>query len=66
VDIQLSTRIVLQLQEIARETEREISALLTEAIEEYVERRTNESQFRETVRQTISDHKWLLDELDQR
>lgn len=66
MDIQLSTRIVLQLQEIAAAENREISDLLTEAIDEYVERRTDETRFREQVRATMHDHRWLLDELKDR
>jgi predicted transcriptional regulator len=64
MDIQLSTRIVLQLQEIAKAQGREINAILMDAIEQYVEQHTNESAFREEVREVIDDHQWLLDELD--
>jgi hypothetical protein len=35
-----------------------------DAIEQYVEQHTNESAFREEVREVIDDHQWLLDELD--
>ena len=64
MDIQLSTRIVLQLQEIAKAQGREINAILMDAIEQYVEQHTNESTFREEIRAVIEDHQWLLDELD--
>ncbi len=63
MDIQLETRIVLQLQEISRAQDREIDDLLVEAIAEYVEKHTNETAFRAEVRQAIGDHRWLLDEL---
>ena len=64
MDIQLSERIVLQLQEIAKTQEREINAILIDAIDEYVERHTNETAFRNSARDVIRDHQWLLDELD--
>lgn len=66
MDIQLETRIVLQLQEIAREQEREISEILKDAIAEYVERHTNETAFRTAVREVIAEHEWLLHELVER
>jgi len=66
MDIQLNTRLVLQLQEIAKAQEREINELLVDAIEAYVEANTNESAFRASVRQAMTDHKWLLDELAER
>ena len=64
MDIQLSKRIVLQLQEIAKTQDREINAILIDAIDEYVERHTSETAFRESARDVIGDHQWLLDELD--
>lgn len=66
MDIQLPTRITLQLQEIAREQEREIPLILLDAIAEYVERHTNETSFRKQIIATIHDHKWLMDELAER
>ncbi|MFW5748159.1 MAG: hypothetical protein ACOCYT_00950 [Chloroflexota bacterium] len=66
MEIHIDTRINLQLQEISRQQEREISALIAEAIAQYVEQHTNETQFRAHVRQTIGAHRWLLDELDKR
>ncbi len=66
MDIQLPTRITLQLQEIAKTQGREIPAILQDAIAEYVERHTNESQFRAQVREAIHDHQWLLAELAER
>lgn len=66
MDIQLRTRIVLQLQEIAKVQGREINEILTDAISEYVEKHTHETEFREQVRQAMTDHKWLLDELAER
>jgi predicted transcriptional regulator len=66
MDIQLETRLVLQLQEIAKKQNRDISALLIDAIGEYVERQTDETAFRTRVRSLITTHKWLLDELDKR
>ncbi len=66
MDIQLKDRIVLQLQEISREQTREISDILQDAIEEYVEKHTNETKFRATVQGTMTRHKWLLDELKKR
>ena len=66
MDIQLETRLVLQLQEIAKKQNRDISALLMDAIGEYVERETDETAFRTRVRSLIMTHKWLLDELDKR
>lgn len=66
MDIQLTDRIVLQLQEIAREQDRPISDILQDAIAEYVARHTDEAAFREQVRAALVDHAWLLDELDKR
>lgn len=66
MDIQLPTRIVLQLEEIAQRQDRDIADLLQEAIAEYAERHTDETNFRHRVRQTISTHRWLLDELEQK
>lgn len=66
MDIQLEDRIVLQLQEIARVQEREISDILKDAIAQYVEQHTNETDFRESVRATMQAHRWLLDELKDR
>ncbi|MDZ4671015.1 MAG: hypothetical protein SH821_09110 [Phototrophicales bacterium] len=66
MDIQLETRLVLQLQEISKTQNRDISELLKIAIAEYVERQTNETAFRARVCALISTHKWLLDELDKR
>lgn len=63
MDIQLETRIVLQLQEIAKQQQREIRDLLIDAIDEYVERNTQETAFRQTVREVMKEHQWLLDEL---
>jgi predicted transcriptional regulator len=63
MDLQLPDLITLQLQEIAREQEREIPAILLDAIAEYVERHTNERAFRQQVRDVIGEHTWLLDEL---
>ena len=64
--IQLEPRIVLQLQAISEAQNREISELLKEAIDEYVESRTDETAFRERVRATMQTHRWLLDELKER
>jgi len=66
MDIQLETRLVLQLQEIAKKQERDISDILKDAIAQYVERETDETAFRIEVRDLIQTHKWLLDELDKR
>lgn len=66
MDIQLETRLVLQLQEIAKKQEREIADILKDAIAQYVERETDETAFRMEVRDLIKTHKWLLDELDKR
>lgn len=66
MDIQLETRLVLQLQEIAKKQGREIADILKDAIAQYVERETNETAFRMRVRHLIRTHKWLLDELDKR
>ncbi|GAB4512968.1 MAG: hypothetical protein OHK0046_13240 [Anaerolineae bacterium] len=66
MDIQLSTRVVLQLEELAGAQGREIDALLIEAIEEYVRRNTHEDEFRAQVRAAIQDHQWLLDALAER
>lgn len=66
MDIQLEDRIVLQLQEIAKVQEREISDILVDAIAQYVEQQTNASAFREVVQDAIQRHKWLLDELKER
>lgn len=66
MDIQLKTKTVLQLQELAKIQEREISDILMDAIEHYVEQHTDESNFREAVRGVQQDHQWLLDELETR
>lgn len=66
MDIQLKPKTVLQLQELAKTQAREISAILIDAIEQYVEQHTDESSFRQTVREVQQDHKWLLDELETR
>ena len=63
MDLQLPDLITLQLQEIAREQEREIPAILLDAIAEYVERHTNEHDFRQQVQDVIQTHAWLLSEL---
>lgn len=65
MDIQLETRIVLQLQEIAKQQQREIRDILVDAIAEYVERHTQETAFRQMVRQVIEEQAWLLNELNQ-
>ncbi len=64
MDIQLETKTVLQLQEMSKEQDREISVILKEAIEYYVEQHTNETVFRETVRHIMEIHQWLLHELE--
>lgn len=66
MDIQLKPKTVLQLQELAKTQAREIGAILIDAIEQYVEQHTDESSFRQTVREVQQDHKWLLDELETR
>ena len=66
MDIQLKVKTVLQLQELAKIQEREISDILMDAIEHYVEQHTDESAFREKTRTIMHDHKWLLDELADR
>ncbi|PJF29337.1 MAG: hypothetical protein CUN52_08925 [Phototrophicales bacterium] len=66
MDIQLETRLVLQLQEIAKKQGREIPDILKDAIAQYVERETDETAFRMKVRDLIQTHQWLLDELDKR
>lgn len=66
MDIHLSVKLNLQLQEIAKQQEREISAILMDAIAEYVERNTHEADFRAQVEQTMKTHHWLLDELAER
>jgi len=66
MDIHIPVLINLQLQELAKQQEREISDILMDAIAQYVEQHTNESAFRERARQAISDHRWLLTELDKR
>ncbi len=66
MDLQLNTRLVLQLQEIAKMREQEISDLLLEAIERFVEAETHESEYREQVRAALHDHQWLLAELAER
>ncbi len=64
MDIQLSLRVVLQLQEIAKQQGREINTLLIDAIDQYVEQNTQETAFRASIRRAVDDHQWLLDELD--
>jgi len=66
MDLQLPTRITLQLQEIAKVQDREIPVIIMAAIAEYVERHTHETAFREEVQATMAQHKWLLDELAER
>lgn len=66
MDIQLSTRVVLHLTEIARQQGREMNEILTEAIEQYVERNVHEADFRQLVREVMAEQKWLLDELAER
>lgn len=66
MDIHLSVKLNLQLQEIARQQGREISAILVDAIAEYVERNTHESAFRAKVQETLVAHQWLLAELAER
>jgi len=66
MDLQLPTRITLQLQEIAKAQGREIPDILQDAIAEYVERNTQETAFREQVRAAMHDHQWLLEELAER
>ena len=63
MDIQLDTRLVLQLQEIAKDQNREINAILVDAIARYVEQETNETAFRQQVQAIMVEHKWLLDRL---
>ena len=65
MDIQLETRIVLQLQEIAKQQNREISEILVDAIAQYVEEQTNETAFRQSVREVLTEHQWLLDKLSE-
>jgi predicted transcriptional regulator len=66
MDLQLETRIVLQLQEIARAQERPIIDIIRDAIADYVETHTQETAFREKVRGVVRDHHWLLAELEGR
>lgn len=66
MDIQLSKRVVLQLEELADQQGREIDDLLVEAIEQYVKRNTHEDEFRESVRAALRDHHWLMRELAER
>lgn len=66
MDIQLELRLNLQLQELAKQQERQIGAIIVDAIAEYVDRHTDESAFREQVRAAMRDHQWLLDELETR
>ncbi len=64
MDIHIPLLTNIQLQELAKQQGREISALISEAIAEYVEAHTQERAFRENVRQSIHRHHWLLTELD--
>jgi predicted transcriptional regulator len=64
MDIHIPTLINLQLQELAQQQEREIREIIMDAITQYVEAHTNETQFRRRVQRAIDDHRWLLDELD--
>jgi hypothetical protein len=66
VDIQLDTRIVLQLEELARQQDREIIDILRDAIAQYVREHTGEDHFRNRVRALVQEHRWLLQELDAR
>lgn len=66
MDIQLKTKTVLQLQELAKIQKREIGAILMDAIEQYVEQHTDETAFRQQTRAVMHDHKWLLAELAER
>lgn len=66
MDIQLETRLVLQLQEISKAQGREIADILKDAIADYVERHTHESAFRAHIRKLMVAHEWLLQELDKR
>jgi len=66
MDLQLPTRITLQLQEIAKVQEREIPEIILNAIADYVEVNTQETAFREQVQATMAAHQWLLDELADR
>lgn len=66
MDIHIPLRINLQLQELSKQQDREISEIIMDAIAEYVEQHTQETRFRERVHQAMKDHKWLLDELDKR
>lgn len=64
MDIHIPTLINIQLQELAKQQGREISAIISDAIAEYVETHTQETAFREKVYQSIHNHHWLLTELD--
>lgn len=66
MDIHIPILINLQLQELAKQQEREIGDIIMTAIAQYVEQNTNETAFRGRVRQAINDHQWLLTELDKR
>ncbi|TVR24567.1 MAG: hypothetical protein EA396_01165 [Anaerolineaceae bacterium] len=66
MDIHIPILLNLQLQEIARQQEREIGEVIMSAITEYVEAQAGEREFRGRVQQTIDGHRWLLDELDKR
>jgi predicted transcriptional regulator len=64
MDIHIPTLINIQLQELAKQQGREISMIISDAIAQYVETHTQETVFREQVRQSIQTHHWLLTELD--
>lgn len=66
MDIHIPILLNLQLQEIARQQEREIGEVIMSAIADYVEAHTGEREFRGRVQGTIDRHRWLLDELDKR
>ncbi len=63
MDIQIDERIVRRLEEAAQEQQRDVNAIVQEAIELYFARQAEEKQLRADVRRVMQEHEWLLNEL---
>lgn len=63
MQIQVQENLVQKLEELAQQQHRPINELVMDAIQQYLARLDDETQFRADVRAAMKEHEWLLNEL---
>ncbi|MBZ0320873.1 MAG: hypothetical protein K8L91_30950 [Anaerolineae bacterium] len=63
IGLPLSDEMLHQLEDIARKQNRDVMAVIYEAVEQYIKQQVEADDFDARIDRLMEKHKWLLDEL---